>query len=207
MESFASVGEGTTVLTLSRVQLTDWNLQHIREPQRKQIQQLHLTYNSLALFPTSLCKFSNMEFLDMSNNALTVFPEDILQITKLKTLVAKNNQLNEASFPKRFGSMPIETLNFSGNRFREIPKQFLELSRLQSLSLGGNRLKSIPVEIANLTRQVIFITLLCPACGKDKCRRNLCTGFDLFFCAFEYPMNTSVYWLYSSVVPKMQYMI
>lgn len=166
MESFARVSEGTSVLNLSRLQLSDLNLEHIPEPQRKQVQELHLTYNSLALFPTSLYMFSNLESLDMSNNSLSVFPEDIMQLTKLKTLVAKNNQLDEASFPKRFGSMPIETLNFSGNRFREIPKQFLKLSRLQSLSMGGNRLKNIPAEIGNLTRQVIFlITLLCPACG------------------------------------------
>ncbi|KAK3511180.1 hypothetical protein QTP70_032227 [Hemibagrus guttatus] len=161
MESFASVSEDTSVLKLSRLQLADLNLEHITEPQRGKIQELHLTYNSLSCFPTSLHMFSNLESLDMSNNALTVFPEDILQLTKLKTLVAKNNQLDEASFPKRFGSMPIETLNFSGNRFREIPKQFLELSRLQSLSMGGNRLKSIPAEIGNLTRQhseILFLT-------------------------------------------------
>lgn len=156
MESFPSDSEGTSVLNLSRLQLSDVNLEHIPESQRDKTQKLHLTYNSLAFFPTSLCMFSNLEYLDISNNSLTVFPEDILQFTKLKTLVAKNNQLHEASFPKRFGSMPIETLNFSGNRFKEIPKQFLELNRLQSLSMGGNRLKSIPAEIGNLTRQVIF---------------------------------------------------
>lgn len=42
-------------------------------------------------------------------------------------------------------------LNFSGNRFEEIPLQCTKLLRLQSLSLGGNRLKSIPAELENLT--------------------------------------------------------
>lgn len=163
METFPSVSDVTPVLNLSRLQLANVNLEHMTEPQRKHIQQLHLTYNSLALFPTSLCTFSNLEFLDMSNNALTLLPVDILQLTQLKTLVAKNNQLNEASFPKRFGSMTIETLNFSGNRFKEIPNQFLELRRLQSLSMGGNRLKSIPAEIETLTRQVISTILTCHA--------------------------------------------
>ncbi|XP_046693769.1 leucine-rich repeat-containing protein 58a [Silurus meridionalis] len=158
MESSPSVMEETPVLDMSRLQLADLNLAHMTEPQRKQINQLYLAYNSLAFFPTSVSWFSNLEFLDMSNNALTVFPEDILQLTKLKSLVAKNNQLDEASFPKQFGSMPIETLNFSGNRFKEIPNQFLELSRLQSLSMGGNRLKSIPAEIGNLTRlQMLYL--------------------------------------------------
>ncbi|XP_060755506.1 leucine-rich repeat-containing protein 58a [Neoarius graeffei] len=152
MESFPSVSAGSLDLDLSYVQHANLNLERITEPQCKQIQQLHLTYNSLTFFPSSLCMFSNLEYLDMSNNALVVFPEDILQLTKLKTLVAKNNQLDEASFPKQFSSMLIETLNFSGNRFREIPSQFLELSQLRSLSMGGNRLKSIPAEIKKLTR-------------------------------------------------------
>lgn len=169
MESSPSVSAGSPDLNLSYLQLADLNLEHITELQRKQIQQLHLTYNSLAFFPSSLCMFSKLEYLDMSNNMLIVFPEDILQLTKLKTLVAKNNQLDEASFPKQFGLMPIETLNFSGNRFREIPSQFLELSRLRSLSMGENRLKSIPAEIENLTRQVIVLA----TCGKDnKSRQN-----------------------------------
>lgn len=180
MESFPSVGDLSPVLNLSRLQLADLNLEHLTEPQRKQIQQLHLTYNSLSLFPTSLCMFSNLEFLDMSNNALTAFPEDILQLTHLKTLVAKNNQLDEASFPKRLGSMPIEILNFSGNRFREIPNQFLELSRLQSLSMGGNRLKSIPAEIENLTRQVIFYHTSVSSLRKRKEQIKLGQGLIYF---------------------------
>ncbi|XP_026787447.3 leucine-rich repeat-containing protein 58a [Pangasianodon hypophthalmus] len=179
MESFPSVSEGSPVLNLSRLQLADLNLEHITEPQRKQIQQLHLTHNSLTFFPTTLCMFSSLEYLDMSNNALSVFPEDILQLTKLKTLVAKNNQLDEASFPKQFGSMPIETLNLSGNRFREIPKQLLELSRLQSLSMGGNRLKSIPAEIGNLTSlEMLYlggnlISFIPPELANLRCLRYL----------------------------------
>ncbi|KAF4075170.1 hypothetical protein AMELA_G00231520 [Ameiurus melas] len=179
MEPFPSVGDGTPVLNLSGLQLADLNLEHITEPRRKQIQELQLTYNSLEFFPTSLCIFSNLEYLDMSSNAVRVFPEEILQLAQLKTLVAKNNQLDEASFPKRFGSMPIETLNFSGNRFREIPKQFLELSRLQSLSMGGNRLKSIPAEIDNLTRlEMLYlggnlISFIPPELANLRCLRYL----------------------------------
>ncbi|KAL1022319.1 hypothetical protein UPYG_G00025100 [Umbra pygmaea] len=56
-----------------------------------------------------------------------------------------NNRLTE------FGSMQIHTLNFSGNRFEEVPIQFLKLQKLKYLSLGGNKLKSIPAEIENVT--------------------------------------------------------
>lgn len=155
MESFP--GDGEPVLNPSRAQLDDSNPEQMAEAQRGQIQELHLASSGLTVFPVSFCALSSLEHLDVSNNALTVLPEDILRFSKLKTLVAKNNLLDEASFPKRFGSMAIETLNFSGNRFREIPNQILQLSQLHSLSMGGNRLKSIPAEIENLTRQVFFL--------------------------------------------------
>ncbi len=75
-----------------------------------------------------------------------------MRLTNLKTFVAKNNLLNESSFPKEFERMQVETLNLSGNRFEDIPMQFLKMTTLQSLSLGGNRLKNIPAEIESLTR-------------------------------------------------------
>lgn len=152
MEPFLRISENNPVLNLSRLQLRDLNLDHVGEAQKRQIQQLYLTYNSLSCFPISVCLLSNLEHLDLSNNTLTAVPEPITQLANLRTLVAKNNLLDEASFPKHFGSMQIESLNLSGNRFREIPGQFLKLSRLQSLSLGGNRLRSIPAEIENLNR-------------------------------------------------------
>ncbi|XP_017554490.1 leucine-rich repeat-containing protein 58a isoform X1 [Pygocentrus nattereri] len=152
MELFPRITKGNPVLVLSRLQLCDLNLDHVGEEQKRQIQQLYLTYNSFSLFPTSICLLSNLEHLDLSNNYLTAMPEDITRLANLKTLVAKNNHFDETSFPKHFGTMHIESLNLSGNRFREIPRQFLKLSRLLSLSLGGNRLKSIPAEIENLNR-------------------------------------------------------
>ncbi|XP_062866548.1 leucine-rich repeat-containing protein 58a [Trichomycterus rosablanca] len=152
MELLARMTEENPILNLSHLRLGDLNLEQISDSKRKQIEQLQLAYNGMTIFPTSICLLSNLELLDISNNALTEVPEEILQLTKLKTLVAKNNHLDETSFPKCFGSMPIESLNFSGNRFTEIPAQFLHLRHLQSLSLGGNRLKSIPAEIGNLTR-------------------------------------------------------
>ncbi|XP_066517435.1 leucine-rich repeat-containing protein 58a [Hoplias malabaricus] len=152
MEFSPRISADNPVLNLSRLQIQDLNLDNIGEAEKKQIQQVYLTYNRLSLFPTSICLLSNLEHLDLSNNSIKTVPEDITQLNKLKTLVAKNNHLDEASFPKRFGSMQIESLNFSGNRFREIPGQFMKLSKLQSLSLGGNRLKSLPAEIENLEK-------------------------------------------------------
>lgn len=152
MARFSSMDDKCAVLHLSRLHLDDLNLDHLADSKRKQIQQLHLTYNRLSFLPPSVCFLSNLEYLDMSNNALTVIPDDFMRLTNLKTFVAKNNLLNEFSFPKEFECMQVETLNMSGNRFEDIPIQFLKMTTLQSLSLGGNRLKNIPSEIENLIR-------------------------------------------------------
>ncbi|XP_051983353.1 leucine-rich repeat-containing protein 58a isoform X1 [Xyrauchen texanus] len=150
MARLHGVDDRGAILNLSHLHLGDLNLDHIVDSKKKQIQQLHLTYNRLSLLPPSVCLLSNLEYLDISNNVLTFIPEDIIRLTNLKTFVAKNNLLDESSFPKEFECMHVENLNLSGNRFEDIPIQFLKLTRLQSLSLGGNRLKSIPVEIENL---------------------------------------------------------
>ncbi|RXN18157.1 leucine-rich repeat-containing 58 [Labeo rohita] len=152
MEGFEGACSSEGVLDLSRLNLNNNSLDTVSDKRRKDTKQLYLCYNRMTNLPESVSLFSNLEFLDISNNTLSVICEDITRLTKLKTLIAKNNRLNEFSLPKDFGSLQLEVLNFSGNRFEEMPSQCLQLLRLQSLSLGGNRLKSIPAEIDSLAR-------------------------------------------------------
>ncbi|KAM4609141.1 leucine-rich repeat-containing protein 58 [Polymixia lowei] len=150
MEAQEGAGSGEGMLDFSRLNLSSLSIDGVSEERKKDTRQLYLNYNRLASLPSSVCFFFNLEFLDISNNGLSTVCEDITRLTKLKTLIAKNNRLDEFSLPKEFGSMQLELLNFSGNRFEEIPLQCTKLQRLQSLSIGGNRLKSIPAEIENL---------------------------------------------------------
>lgn len=149
-EGAAATGDG--VLDFSRLNLSALNVDTVGEERRRDTIQLYLNNNRLVSLPSSIYLFSNLQFLDISNNGLTAICEGITRLTKLKTLIAKNNRLDEYSLPKEFGSLQLELLNLSGNRFEEVPLQCTKLLRLQSLSLGGNRLKSIPPEIENLTR-------------------------------------------------------
>ena len=149
-EGAAAPGDG--VLDYSRLSLNAFTADGLSDVRKRDTRQLYLNYNRLASLPSSLGVFCNLEFLDISNNGLSSICEGITRLTRLRTLVAKNNRLDEFSLPKEFGSLRLELLNFSGNRFEEIPLQCTKLLRLQSLSLGGNRLKSIPAEIENLTR-------------------------------------------------------
>lgn len=149
-EGAAAVGD--SVLDFSRLSLSTLDVDTISDERKREARQLYLNYNRLASLPSSLSLLRNLEFLDISNNGLSGICEGITRLTRLRTLIAKNNRLDEFSLPKEFGSLPLEVLNFSGNRFEEIPLQCTKLLRLQSLSLGGNRLKSIPPEIEDLTR-------------------------------------------------------
>lgn len=151
-EGAAAVGEG--VLDFSHLSLNTLNIDNISNERKRDTRQLYLNYNRLFSLPSSVSLFCNLEFLDISNNGLSAICDGVTRLTKLRTLLAKNNRLDEFSLPKDFGSLQLEVLNFSGNRFEEIPLQCTKLLRLQSLSLGGNRLKSIPAEIENLTRYV-----------------------------------------------------
>lgn len=151
MEAFEGAHGGENVLDLSRLNLNNLNFDNLSDKRRKETKQLYVCYNRLTVLTESISLFENLEFLDISCNGLAVICDDITRLTKLRTLIAKNNRLDEFSLPKEFGSLQLEVLNFSGNRFEEMPTQFLQLQRLQSLSLGGNRLKSIPAEIDNLT--------------------------------------------------------
>ncbi|KAJ3591865.1 hypothetical protein NHX12_006996 [Muraenolepis orangiensis] len=151
MEPQEVAGPGDGVLDLSRLHLDTLSVDSVGDERRNDTKQLYLNYNRLTSLPLSVCLFSNLRLLDISNNGLSVVCEDITRLTRLTTFIAKNNRLDESSLPKEFGSMQLEVLNFSGNRFEEIPLQCTKLRRLQSLSFGGNRLKSIPAEIEDLT--------------------------------------------------------
>ncbi|XP_061735144.1 leucine-rich repeat-containing protein 58-like [Nerophis ophidion] len=139
------------VLDYSHLNLNTFSAECVSDEKKRNTAQLYLHYNRLSSLPSSVTSFSNLQLLDVSSNGLTTLTEDITRLAKLRTLIAKNNHLDELSLPKGFGSMQLEVVNFSGNRFEEIPLQCTKLRRLQSLSLGGNRLKSIPAEIENLT--------------------------------------------------------
>ncbi|KAG8430704.1 hypothetical protein GDO86_020115, partial [Hymenochirus boettgeri] len=138
------------VLNLSHLGPENLNLDQLSHEKRKEVEQLLLTYNHLVVLPPKVASFSHLLFLDLSNNNLAYIGEEILGLTRLKTLLAKHNKLDEFSFPKDLGTMRLEVLNLSGNRFEEIPHQMLQLQSLKTLSLGGNRLKSIPPEIETL---------------------------------------------------------
>src|ERR1700679_1723986 len=59
---------------------------------------------------------------------------------------------NLRSMPKEFGQLTmLQTLSLYNNKLKSIPKELGQLSMLQELSLYNNQLQSIPKEIGLLT--------------------------------------------------------
>uniref|UniRef100_A0A8C4TD77 Leucine rich repeat containing 58 n=1 Tax=Erpetoichthys calabaricus TaxID=27687 RepID=A0A8C4TD77_ERPCA len=79
------------------------------------------------------------------------------------TLYSKFAKIQHVCSVENLGTMSLELVNFSRNRFEEFPRQFLQLLKgipleienltsLELLYLGGNNITSIPPELANLPK-------------------------------------------------------
>lgn len=142
-----------------------------------EVQALSFCHNQLVVLPYLLPRFENLRSLDLSTNNLTHLDDSLLRLTNLVSLVVKNNLLDEQSLPKSFGAMQqLVELNFSGNHFRAIPSQVMELEHLRFLYMGGNQLSSVPSAIRQLQRlEVLHLggNLLTEIATEVGCLQNL----------------------------------
>lgn len=106
----------------------------------KNLRIIYLTSNNLTEFPKELLTLTNLEKIYLSNNKIKVVPKGIQQLAKLSTLNLTDNHIaslppeigrlenlsklflgsNELnSIPQNLASVPLETLDLSGNLFSE----------------------------------------------------------------------------------------
>lgn len=122
---------------------------------------VQLSHNSFVRLPKGLGTFLNLVNIDISNNGLTSIGAEIECLQKLEILTARNNLLDSSSLPKDFGTIKtLETINFSGNRFTELPMQLTEL-KLKTLYLGANRISAIPSAVKKMQRLVSIKKICC----------------------------------------------
>jgi len=123
-----------------------------------QLLSLHLDHNLITILSRSIGLFKNLMSLDISYNHMTFISAEITNLSSLQTLIARNNNLDSESLPKTFSMMKLQVLNFSGNRFREVPMCFTEFSELRFLHMGGNQIEFVPPEISSLTKlEVLYL--------------------------------------------------
>lgn len=157
--SDSDVNNGKKVLDFGFMMLekeiVEHNLQVIADDEKKtaiEIESIILTHNRLDTLPENICKFSNLQLLDISNNGLNILP-DIFEQCPLTTLIAKNNHFTNDSLPKSFTACPtLRELNLSGNHLMQFPEQLFDFVNLKYLYLGGNRINSVSRNIWKLAK-------------------------------------------------------
>ncbi|MBS0651083.1 MAG: leucine-rich repeat domain-containing protein [Verrucomicrobia bacterium] len=75
----------------------------------------------LTQLPPELCKFTGLQYLDISHNKLTFLPESIGNLTSLTSFFANDNQL--LSLPDSFGNLVnLDNVHLSNNQLLTIPR-------------------------------------------------------------------------------------
>ncbi|GIY82519.1 leucine-rich repeat-containing protein 58 [Caerostris darwini] len=120
---------------------------------------LFLQNNRLDFIPENVCKLKNLRYLDLSYNFLSEINETILELKQLNVLIVKNNQLGDFSMPKKLETLVhLRELNLSGNNFRTIPPEIIDVPNLSTLHMGGNQLEEVPRDICKLQKlQVLYL--------------------------------------------------
>lgn len=82
---------------------------------------------NLTIFPETLCKLTNLVYLDLTCNELTTLPLSFSSLINLKNL------------------------DISHNRFKVFPEIICKLKYLMWLNIYGNKISYIPISITKLT--------------------------------------------------------
>ncbi len=124
-----------------------WNLTNLNE--------LHLSRNSLTSLPSEIWNLTNLTTLDLYHNSLTNLPPEISNLSNLTYLRLSENSLT---------SLPSEILNLTNltdldldtNSLTSLPSEIWNLTNLTNLILAHNSLMSLPSEIWNLTNLTVL---------------------------------------------------
>lgn len=98
-------------------------------PQVEQLLQLvvlDVSENELQILPISIQQLENLTSLNAADNLLTTLPSEMQTMIHLDSLTLARNSL--ASLPDFVGSLPLTTLNLTGNSLKVLPSSILNLS-------------------------------------------------------------------------------
>ncbi|XP_015909231.1 leucine-rich repeat-containing protein 58 [Parasteatoda tepidariorum] len=125
--------------------------------EKREVHFMYIQHNRLDFIPENIYKFKNLRHIDLSNNYLSEINEAIFELKHLNILIARNNFLGDYSLPKKLGSLPhLEELNLSGNQFKTIPPEIIDIQSLKSLYMGSNQLEDLPRDIWKLEKLEIL---------------------------------------------------
>ena len=116
------------------------------------LRSLSLAGNRLRQLPADLTGLAFLESLNLADNQLESLPESIFSTTTLRYLNASRNNLTDFPAGGLARLTGLTALDFSGNRFAQLPPEVVTLQHLTELGFGGNSISPIPPEVMGLTR-------------------------------------------------------
>ncbi|XP_075045238.1 PH domain leucine-rich repeat-containing protein phosphatase 2 [Mixophyes fleayi] len=123
-----------------------------------QLNVLNLSQNKLGDFPLHLCEIATLTELNVSCNGITQLPPQIGQLLSLQILNLDGNSL--ASLPKELGSLQqLSCLGLSFNDLSSVPKVFEKLVLLDKLCMAGNRVECLSLQTLSNMAHLKFIDL------------------------------------------------
>lgn len=137
------IGDGLTELRMSDNGLSGMLPGRIRNLQRLQVLDLH--GNKISELPEGLQELVHLKILDLSQNRLSSTPCEILDNLTLVELSLAGNRLSGILFPTQCSFMKtLKRLDVSNNALDAVAPAEIALPGLQTVKFSGNRFKTFP---------------------------------------------------------------
>ncbi|MBK6696803.1 MAG: hypothetical protein IPG50_32125 [Myxococcales bacterium] len=123
-----------------------------------QLTRLGLQYSATAEHPPRLDAMPQLEALWLRNNELSGFPAAIANMKGLKALTIDRDTLGAFPSALLWEGSPLEVLQLTRTKLRELPSEIERLAHLHTLVLTENALKGLPDSLATLRRlKVLYL--------------------------------------------------
>jgi len=143
-----ATAEKTGVLNVSKCKLEELPPEVLRLSHA--LRSLDVSYNKLAVFPSTIGSFSLMKTLILDHNHLSSLPHEIGQLTKLETLSLEANRIN--GLPDSIIHLVhLKRVNLKHNQIKEFPLVFCGSKHLELLDLSQNKLTCVPAGASQLS--------------------------------------------------------
>ncbi|XP_053319763.1 leucine-rich repeat-containing protein 18-like [Spea bombifrons] len=117
------------------------------------VEELDLSRNQIRKVPDWIQSFKNLRWLDLHSNEIEALPESIGQLQSLEHLNVCNNKLSTNGIPKELNMLKnLSYLNLGLNDIDMVPSYITEMKELKEIGLFDNRLTSMPREILELPK-------------------------------------------------------
>lgn len=135
---------------------------------------MNISFNKIQTIPFYICKFYNLENIDLTSNQISWISNRFAQISNLKSVYLDHNNilvLSLNNFPSKIKKISasfnniyniineshtqlnyLTYLNINHNNIRRIPSIIFDISNLECLDLSYNFVANVPFQISNLKR-------------------------------------------------------